>query len=58
MRGLKFEQKPDYQYLRRIFKDLFYRRECDTDLMFDWTFKHVFLSPPIYNSVNRCEKRH
>ena len=36
-RALRFEDRPDYPYLRRLFKDLFMREGFDNDGMFDWT---------------------
>ena len=36
-RGLKFEEKPDYNYLRRMFKDLFNRMGYEFDYNYDWT---------------------
>ncbi|CAG9334138.1 unnamed protein product [Blepharisma stoltei] len=36
-RELKFEDKPDYGYLRRLFKDLFVREGYEYDYVFDWT---------------------
>jgi serine/threonine protein kinase len=41
VRELNFEQKPDYQFLRRIFKDLYYRKDTNADPVFDWTSKWV-----------------
>ncbi len=35
-RDLKFEEKPDYTYLRRIFKDLFNSHGYEYDYVFDW----------------------
>lgn len=35
-RNLKFEEKPDYVWIRRLFKDLFIRCEYQYDLIFDW----------------------
>ena len=35
-RALRFEDKPDYNYLRRLFKELFAREGFDPDLPFDW----------------------
>jgi casein kinase 1 len=35
-RSLRFEDKPDYAYLRRTFKDLFFREGYAYDYMFDW----------------------
>ena len=35
-RELKFDEKPDYNILRRKFKDLFNRRGYEYDYVFDW----------------------
>jgi casein kinase 1 len=35
-KSLKFEDKPDYIYLRRLFKDLFVRHNYDKDPIFEW----------------------
>jgi len=35
-RGLQFEEKPDYNLLRRIFKDLFNRMGYEYDYVYDW----------------------
>jgi hypothetical protein len=34
---LKFEDKPDYSYLRRMFRDLFERIGFELDFQYDWT---------------------
>ncbi|CAM8924411.1 unnamed protein product [Rhodiola kirilowii] len=40
-RSLRFEDKPDYSYLKRIFRDLFIREGYQFDYVFDWTvLKH------------------
>ena len=39
VRALEFEDKPDYPYLRKIFRDLFIRRRFKHDNVFDWTVK-------------------
>jgi len=36
-RGLRFEDRPDYAYLRRLFKDLFMREGFMNDGIFDWS---------------------
>lgn len=41
VREYKFEQKPDYNELRGLFKNL-YSRLNPTNFMFDWTAKYVF----------------
>jgi len=36
-RSLHFEDKPDYAYLRKLFRDLFLREGYKYDALFDWT---------------------
>jgi len=36
-RSLHFEDKPDYAYLRKLFRDLFIREGYKYDAMYDWT---------------------
>ncbi|XP_022874620.1 casein kinase 1-like protein 10 isoform X1 [Olea europaea var. sylvestris] len=36
-RSLRFEDKPDYMYLKRLFQDLFIREGYQLDYVFDWT---------------------
>jgi len=36
-RSLRFEERPDYAYLRRLLKDLFFREGFQYDFVFDWT---------------------
>ncbi|KAL8458597.1 hypothetical protein ACS0TY_036204 [Phlomoides rotata] len=36
-RSLKFDDKPDYAYLKRIFRDLYIREGFQLDYVFDWT---------------------
>jgi len=40
-RSLRFEDRPDYAYLKRLFKELFYRRGYQYDNMFDWTILNL-----------------
>lgn len=42
-RMLKFEERPDYCWLKRLFKDLFFKVEKDWDLIFDWTKIVIFI---------------
>jgi casein kinase 1 len=37
VRGLTFEEKPNYSYLRRILWNLFFWHGFDYDNVFDWT---------------------
>lgn len=36
-RSLRFDDKPDYSYLRKLFRDLFVREGYVYDYVFDWT---------------------
>uniref|UniRef100_A0A7N1A2U6 non-specific serine/threonine protein kinase n=1 Tax=Kalanchoe fedtschenkoi TaxID=63787 RepID=A0A7N1A2U6_KALFE len=36
-RSLRFEDKPDYSYLKRLFRDYFIREGYQFDYVFDWT---------------------
>jgi hypothetical protein len=36
-RNMGFDEKPDYSYLRKIFRDLFVRERFQNDYVFDWT---------------------
>merc|ERR1712202_87136 len=36
IRSLRFEEKPDYSYLRQLFRNLFHRQGFTYDCVFDW----------------------
>ena len=36
-KGLKFEEKPDYTYLRNMFLNLMKKEGFENDYIFDWT---------------------
>jgi serine/threonine protein kinase len=36
-RNLRFDEKPDYQYLRRLFKESMHRNGYEYDYAYDWT---------------------
>ncbi|CAN0910665.1 Casein kinase 1-like protein 10 [Linum grandiflorum] len=36
-RSLRFEDKPDYAYLKKLYRDLFVREGYQFDYIFDWT---------------------
>ncbi|KAJ9072788.1 serine/threonine protein kinase [Entomophthora muscae] len=38
-RSLRFDDKPDYTYLRKLFRELFVREGYQYDYVFDWTLK-------------------
>ena len=37
IRSLRFDDRPDYSYLRKLFRDLFVREGYAYDYVFDWT---------------------
>ncbi|KAJ6792497.1 casein kinase 1-like isoform X1 [Iris pallida] len=47
-RSLRFDDKPDYSYLKRLFRDLFIRKGYQFDYVFDWT---VLKYPQIGSNV-------
>ena len=51
-RQLKFEEKPDIGYLRKLFKDLFYRMGYEYDYVFDWMVK----KPNLPNQISSKEE--
>ena len=36
VKSLRFEDRPDYDYLKRLFRELFFRKGFSYDNMFDW----------------------
>eukprot|EP01084_Bolivina_argentea_P249347 417371_1 len=36
-RSLKFDEKPDYKYLRKLFTDLYFKRKYKIDYVYDWS---------------------
>ncbi|KAI9311806.1 hypothetical protein BX666DRAFT_896335 [Dichotomocladium elegans] len=41
VRSLRFDDKPDYSYLRKLFRDLFVREGLQYDYVFDWTIRKM-----------------
>lgn len=39
-RALRFEDRPDYAYLRRLFKDRFFQENYQYDFLFDWAMQN------------------
>lgn len=39
-RSLRFDDKPDYSYLRKLFRDLFVREGFQYDYIFDWSVQN------------------
>ena len=36
MRALRFDDKPDYAYLRKLFRDIYAREGYEYDHVYDW----------------------
>jgi len=47
-RSLRFDDKPDYAYMRRLFRELFYRKGFHQDYVYDWTILN-------YQEVDRLQ---
>ncbi|CAD5189096.1 casein kinase 1-like isoform X1 [Musa acuminata AAA Group] len=55
-RSLRFEDKPDYSYLKRLFRDLFIREGYQFDYVFDWTilkYPQIVANPRVRQSSDR-----
>ena len=56
-RSLAFEERPDYSYLRRLFKELFARSGFELDFLYDWVLlKRRRREEEESKSVNRPAK--
>jgi len=60
-RSLRFDDKPDYSYLRKILRDLFIREGYKYDAIFDWTIVRAQESipapmPPIGSEPKQADK--
>ncbi|XP_068210897.1 casein kinase I isoform X2 [Palaemon carinicauda] len=53
-RSLRFEEKPDYSYLRQLFRQLFHRQGFTYDYVFDWNMLKFGGSR---NQENELERR-
>lgn len=55
-RSLRFDDKPDYSYLRQLFRNLFHRQGFSYDYVFDWNMLK-FVSPlpriPIFRRLSQ-----
>mmetsp|Transcript_15701 Transcript_15701/g.14210 ORF Transcript_15701/g.14210 Transcript_15701/m.14210 type:complete len:354 (-) Transcript_15701:131-1192(-) len=41
VKSLRFEDRPDYDYLKRLFRELFFRKGFTYDNMFDWEIQSL-----------------
>lgn len=54
-RSLRFDDKPDYSYLRKIFRDLFVREGFQYDYVFDWTVYKYQKNAAVSQSKEKAE---
>nr|XP_009663624.1 PREDICTED: casein kinase I isoform epsilon [Struthio camelus australis] len=52
-RSLRFDDKPDYSYLRQLFRNLFHRQGFSYDYVFDWNMLKFPPAPPAGATANR-----
>lgn len=56
-RGLKFDEMPDYLFVKKIFSDAMVRSNLTYDFEFDWTLKYLQTKAPILRSSRRRHSR-
>lgn len=54
-RSLRFEDKPDYLYLRQVFLDLLHKEGYDYDYVFDWTIVDRIDKMPVNNTIEKSQ---
>ena len=52
-RSLRFDDKPDYSYLRQLFRNLFHRQGFTYDYVFDWNMLK-FVSSVVWWGIIGC----
>jgi hypothetical protein len=52
-RSLRFEDKPDYPYLRQVFLDLLHKEGYEYDYVFDWTIVDRIDKTPGGNTIEK-----
>jgi casein kinase 1 len=53
-KSIRFEDKPDYSYLKRIFKELFFKMGFQMDFVYDWNINKIKRSEGSTTSVRRA----
>eukprot|EP00928_Gymnodinium_smaydae_P072682 TRINITY_DN559_c0_g2_i3.p1 TRINITY_DN559_c0_g2~~TRINITY_DN559_c0_g2_i3.p1 ORF type:complete len:360 (-),score=49.70 TRINITY_DN559_c0_g2_i3:141-1076(-) len=56
-KSLRFEDRPDYAYVRRLLKDLFFRESYQYDFVFDWTILNYQKSSKEGDGQSTAEQR-
>lgn len=55
-RSLRFEEKPDYDYGRKLFRSLLAREGQEYDLLFDWVLLSYQPGRKMQRKANKHEK--
>lgn len=56
-RSLRFDDKPDYSYLRQLFRNLFHRQGFSYDYVFDWNMLKFVRVRSFYLSALKVASR-
>lgn len=57
VKSLRFDDKPDYPYLRKLFRDLFKRENYRYDYIFDWTLYKFEMEKQRVSGKDKLEKQ-
>lgn len=55
-RSLKFEETPNYAFLRRLFRELYLKCGFENDFVFDWTIQRYRVERPSPPSIEEEQK--
>lgn len=50
VKNLKFDEKPDYSFLKKIFKERFVKEGLEYDYVYDWILIPMSTRSPFYSS--------
>ena len=50
-RTLSFDDKPDYSYLRKLFREVFSKEGYKYDAMYDWTIIKLVINSHLFNQI-------
>lgn len=55
VKSLNFDDRPDYDYLKKLFRELFFRKGFSYDNTFDWDLKELSkaLNLSLENEISR-----
>ena len=57
-RSLRFEDRPDYGFLRKMFKELMVKENIEYDYVFDWTFTEAPKKQSIHMGQQPGQRKH